>query len=436
MKDALPLLIVLSLIWCLPDAADAADAADSAAATGPLTLERLLTQVEQRHETPAIARQRVARSRAARREALAALLPQVSVSAMGRRNNQEVLLGDRVVRQLYAWDAGARAAMVLFDGSRYPLLGQAEARMEIARLEQVWAIASLRQEATVAFFAVAAAQREVAIAQQTLGLRRAWLERVAARAKAGLALSLDVDRARVQRLQAEQMVLEASARAGDAADMLAGLLGEPTGRIPAIVAPPTVPAPPTEGPALLAAGRADLRAGELAITATQKGADSTWWRALPRLEVVTDAALGPESFSSPDGFQWSISLIANWQVWDGGARSAQLAAGHAEVREQRLALQRATRLAGMELRNALRAWRARFAALQVARQSRQLAEGVHDQVAARFERGLATSFEVSEAADGRDRSRLEQNRAALAVQIAAIRHVFLSGVAKGLAPAS
>jgi outer membrane protein TolC len=349
---------------------------------------------------------------------------------MARRNNQEVKFGDRVVRQRYAWDAGVRAAVVVFDGTRYPLLGLADEQLAISQQEQIWTLAALRQEASVSFFAVAAARREVAIGKQTVSLRQAWLARVAARAKAGLALRLDVDRARVLYLEAQQIVLEAQARAGDAADLLAGLLGEPPGKAPHIAAPAEVPVPPATDVALDAKARADLEAGRLAITATGKTAESIWWQVAPRLDLVGDAGLGPATFSNPDGLQWSLSLVANWQVWDGGARSARLAGIEAEVREQQLALRRAVRLAGIELQRALRAWRSAHAALAVARQRRAVAEQVHVQVAARFEQGLATSFEVSEAADGRHRGRLEESRSALAVQIAASRHRFLSGLAQ------
>lgn len=406
------------------------------ARAAPLSLSAVLAEALAHNEEAALGRARVARSKAEKRAALAGLLPQLSLSLLGRRNDEEVRLGERVVRQQYDWNAGARASMTLFDGTRYPLLGRAGTLLKATEAQAAWAQAELGFAVAQSFYTLAGARREVAIAAEAVSLRAQWLQRAEALLSSGVAIALDVARAHTQKLEAEQTRVEAMALAGDAADALATWMGRTTGEGLEIAdgSPPEgvdaaqVGGQAPKSPDLRAERRPDLEAARLSIEAVRDEKDAVWWRALPRLELVGDASAGRASLSSPDGLQWSVSLAATWQVFDGGGRGAELTAIDARVQEQTLALRRAERQARSALRGALRSWQSAQAARAVAVQRVALASQVRDLAAARFEQGLASSVEVSDAAERHLIARLSESRTLTAVQVAAARWHLLRGV--------
>lgn len=394
------------------------------AAAEMITIEAARQQLEAANEDWQIAAVRIERSRTLRRQAVAALLPTLSAGASTTYNGEEVSFGDRVVRRQLEWSASASASVTVFDGSAYPLVGRADHLVEATELESAWRRRTLHFELEAAYWQLHAAQMELAIAQRAVQLRTAYAERARALEQSGIALPLDVARADAQRLEAEQLVLEDSARLGAAADAVAVLLGfEPDGTLRA-----ASPARAAKPESATAAPRSDVEALRAREAAWRSAETSQWWKLAPRIDLRSDLRAGPPSFSAPTGVTWSVSLAAVWVLYDGGFRYARVAELETEAQEVELRIEQTERRARAELAQALRDWSAAFESTSVAEQQVEVATQAYEMTVARFDQGLATSIEVTEASDTLFTAESNLNRTRLRTMIAAARHRYLEGL--------
>lgn len=396
------------------------------AAAEEITLASALAELEESNEEWAIAAERIEQSRALRREARSALLPQLRATGSTTYNGQQVEFGDSVVRRRVDWSASGSASITVFDPSVYPLVSQASKNVEVSELSAQWQRRTLRFEVEATFFELVAAQRDVRIASKTVELRDAYVKRATALEASGVALPLDVARATAQRLEAEQAVLEAQASLGNRADALAVLLGrEPSGAMRAVAPQDSAP-PPPDTASVVGPLRPDLEADRVSIDALESLETSRWWSLAPRFDLQGDLRFGPPSFTAPDGVAWSFTFSATWLLYDGGARYARIDGVQSRLRESALALQLAERQADAQLVEALRTWRTAFQAIEVARQQVTVAQQAYDMTVARFDSGLATSTEVTEASDQLFRAQSNLSRAQLDADLAAARVRYLS----------
>lgn len=395
-----------------------------------LSLDEVLEEVVEDNEVWEITEARVEQARAARREAWAALLPSVAVSASGTRYGQEIDFGGRQVRPQYDWSASGRASIAIFDGTRYPLLQRSGELLEATKALAKWQRSTLLFETRQSFYLLAAAQQSVDIAQRTLELRQAQLERAQALVDAKLAVKLDVERARAQMLEAKQAVLEAQALLGNADDALGALMAlEPGVAIRADVDDADVETPPEEAPLEKVADRPDFTAFKDQIDAVELNKRAVWWSFLPLVELQADARTGPESaFSNPDGFTWSMTLSATWLLYDGGARYAQIDALEAQVKEEKLQYQSDLRQARVGVREALRDWKTADAAVEVARQQVAASQAAYETAQERFEQGLDTNIDVIQASETLFRAETSLNQRIYEARTAAAEYRYLVGL--------
>lgn len=400
--------------------------AAAAAAERRTDLATALQRAKEANEDWQIAQARLEQSRALRREALARLLPRLSVSASATVNDSEVSFGTRVLRRRVDWQTGAAASVALFDGAAYPLYQQTDRLVGARRAEVTWQLATLRFEVSQAFFLLAAAQREVEIAASTVELRQAYVKQAEGLVATGVALELDLLRARAQELEAEQAMLVAEAAQETRADALAILLGElPDGSLRAS-SDDQAPVPPEERP-IDAGARADIAALALVLEGSTYAERSVWWGWLPQLVLSARALRGPPSFSAPDGFQFAATVDLAWSLYDGGATLARADAAGYQADQVRLQLAQAERRALGETRQALRDWRTAVQAVEVAQARRSVADDAYRMTSSRSRSGLAMSVEVTEASDTLFRACMDVSRARLQADLAAARYRYVAG---------
>ncbi|WP_230469844.1 TolC family protein [Lujinxingia vulgaris] len=427
--------------WTLPEAAaqqiEQRDGAESSApetttasATG-LSLDEVLRELETQNESWTITELQIEQSRASRREALGSLLPQLSSSAnVTYQGGGEVEVQGNTVREAVEWGVNANASMSLFNAPQYFTYRQADRQLDATQAQSAWQRTLLQLEAEESFYTLAAAQRDVDIAESAVDLRRAYLDRSEALVDAGLAVAVDVSRARQQVLEAEQTLLEARQNLGNAADALAYLLGrEPDGELRVDFDPDVI-----EGGESSLQGatnsevsreREDFVSRRYSIEAAELARRATWWGLVPSLQLTAGAQLGQPTLFNPNGFNWTVGIGASWLLYDGGARYARLDRASAQIAEQELALKRDLRQASTELRRASRDLDTARAAIDVAREQVQVAQETYEFTSARFESGLATSLEVSDASQQLLSAELRLNQARLQARLAEVRYRYL-----------
>lgn len=417
-------------------AAQSPPAVDQAASSArQLTLEQVLEQVEERNESWEIAEARIEQARGARRQALAGLLPQLSAQANLTRNGQEIAFGGSNVQSRYDWGVSGRASLVLFNGALYPMLSRAGTLLDAAEAQAVWQRRSIKLEATEAFYLLAAAQARLAIAEQTVELREAQLERAEALLEAKLGVKLDVEIARSQLFEARQDVLEAESMRGNADDALGTLLAlDPDTALSTdlgeeALAEVQLEQPPAEAEHQRLEERADFKASRLQIEAVELNKKSVWAQFLPTIDLGANANFGPpRAFSNPDGFGWALTLSASWLLYDGGARYGQLQQLEGQLQETSLEYQRELREARAGMRRALRAWQTATAGVDVARQQVESAGQAYESASARFENGLITSIDLADASERLFQAEVSLNQRVLDARIAAAEYRYLSGL--------
>lgn len=401
--------------------------AGSASARG-LTLSEVLTLTEANNEEWELSELAIRRSQAMRREALAGLLPQLNLSA-GVTRQAESSVGGNVVRKGFDWNTGLTASVMLFDGARYPSYSRAGDMVDVSKAEASWRRHTLLMEAEQSFYVLASAQREVAIAQKTVELRQAYLERAEAMLAADLAIGLDTARARTDLLEAQQRVLEAQISVGNASDALAILIGsKPDALLEAELTDFVMESPPGSAETSRLMERADFVSQKYALKAAERGKSAVWWSFLPRVELRAGLSQGPTTLFNPTGSAWSLSLAANWLLYDGGTRYARLELADVEIRERELGIERSLRTASAQLSNALRDWQLTAAALSVAEEQVKSAQEAYDVAEARFQAGLATSIEVTDASQALFRAEMALNQTELRAMLTTSRYRYLEAI--------
>lgn len=400
-------------------------AGDAGAET--VTLDEVLQEVPERHETREITEMDIRQSQAMRRQALGALLPQLNANAdLTRQGGEEVELGEQTIRRRYDWGVNLTTSLTLFDGPAYFDYWEADALLDVTEASAQWERHLLELDAERSFYALASAQREVEIAEAAIEWRRDYLEEAQARRDAGMAIEVDVSRARAEVLEAEQALLEAEATLGNAADALATLMGRsPESQLRADVDPGTLETDPPQQRTPITEERADFDARRSSVEAAELGRRGIWWSLAPRLSINVNTRWGETSAFEPDYFNWSASLSASWALYDGGARYARADAAQAEVRQQELELERELRDANHQLVEALRNWRSASAAVDVAEEQLEVAETTYEQILARFEQGLVSSLEVSDASQELLNAELSLNQVRLQARLAEVQYRYL-----------
>lgn len=145
-------------------------------------------------------------------------------------------------------------------------------------------------------------------------------------------------------------------------------------------------------------GREELRALDAGRRAAEAQASVARGSYLPNLAVAVDYGVqGNEYRFRPDADFTLVSLVASWNVFNGGRDAARVQ--QAQLDAQRISLQGEDARRGVELQVRL-AWQAAAVAkqaIETAAAQELAAERTYQLVSRRYEEGLASSLELSEA---------------------------------------
>jgi outer membrane protein TolC len=145
--------------------------------------------------------------------------------------------------------------------------------------------------------------------------------------------------------------------------------------------------------------RPDFRSTELRMRATELQARSARLGLVPTLGVqgswgLNDTDPNPGVATSP---QWTVALVAQWDLYDGGNREATAAAFDATLHEQGAAYRGVRRDLHRDLATALGAFATAEASVGQADTQLRVAKVNLDEVQQRFRQGLATALQAADA---------------------------------------
>jgi NodT family efflux transporter outer membrane factor (OMF) lipoprotein len=314
--------------------------------------------------------------------------------SVGANLSYELDLWGRVRRVVEAADAQALAAQDDRDGVLLMLSGQVAA----------------------AYWQLRGLDAELAIVRDALATRRESQQLVEARFNAGLSNELDVSRARIERANAEADLHEAQRQRNLVEHGLAILVGalpsEPLLATASGARLPPPPAIPVGLPASLLGQRPDLAASVEGLRAANAQVGVARGAFFPALSLTGNFGFASESLrnlASGDARQFSIGPLAlSLPVFDAGRNRANLALARARYEEAVANHEGRLLTALREVEDALSDVQQRQQQGEAQGQAQQAARRALLVAQARYERGVSTYLDVTDA----QRSSLGADRAA------------------------
>ena len=251
-----------------------------------------------------------------------------------------------------------------------------------------------------AFFAAAGADELVVARRHAVELSRQTTENARARFEAGTVNRVEVMRAELALVRAEQALAEGIDAAAQAYRGLATII---VLREPFRVAPAEVAHVSDASPDELSHGALHLRPEfsslEKTIAADDAQVASAKWRWAPTLSGFGNVHAFNYNGFSGDNYSWAVGVQLDWALYDGGARDAarHLAEGQMREAESRLAALRDS--ITDDIYNLRQALGTRRRALETARRSVELSRETLELLRAQHDAGTATQLDLLQGQD-------------------------------------
>ena len=273
---------------------------------------------------------------------------------------------------------------------------------------------TLTAEVASTYFTLRALEREHALLDETLAVRRRALDLVRARVSGGAAADLDAARAETELAVTEAEVAALENRRASAQNALAVLVGRPApdfelpAQAVALVRPPSIPA---GMPSALLERRPDIAAAERALAAANARIGVAKAAFFPAISLTGSAGYATgdiDRLFETDSRTWSIGPRLYLPIFQGGRNRANLARSRAAYEEAVAGFRQQVLVAFREVQDALTA--TRLLAEESAAQDRALASARRAVGLAqtRYDAGFVSYLEVIEA----QRTALATERAA------------------------
>lgn len=338
-------------------------------------------------------------------ERVAYLEDRTPIAALGALGS---LFSDLPFGREHAYTASLSGSQLLFSG------GRASAALNIARDFRAASLATLaQQEAQIqlqirsAYYQALLAQEVAAIAQAAYEQAQAFLEQEQLRFRAGQASELDVMRAEVERDNLQPQVVQGRNAADLALLNLKRLVNLPLTQPLRLTTPLEVPAisdssqvRPAEE--LVRAQQASIAAVEEQVDIRQQQVRIARGAFFPNISLSTAYARqlypsGPLAFNDPWQTDWTVSLQVSLPLFSGGRRAAELGQARVQLEQSRLQLAQLREAVQLQYEQASGEKQRALAAMQARQRTVDVAQRVYDLTVLRYERGLATQLEVSDA---------------------------------------
>lgn len=333
---------------------------------------------------------------------------------------QSLALGGRAIEgNNYAVGASLSYELDLW-GRVKRVVEAADAQALVTQHERDGVILLLSAQVANTYWQLRGMDAEQAILKQALAARQEAQQVVEARFNGGLTNELDVARTRIERANAEADLHEVQRQRNLLEHALAVLVGvSPSSPLIAAAADPVLPPPPVIPvglPASLLAQRPDLAASVAGLRAANANVAVAEGAFYPSLSLTGNFGFASESLSqltNSGARQFSIGPLAlTLPLLDGGRNKANLALSTARYGEALANHETRLLTALREVEDALSDVQQRARQGDVQAQSQQAAARAVLVAKARYERGLSTYLDVTDA----QRSSLAADRAAAQIR--------------------
>lgn len=346
-------------------------------------------------------------------------------------NDLEFAKVDPIILQpAHQVNAQAQLTMPIFNGRTIPLVFNAYDAVELAEASTASLQETLLFSATQAYYGAITAKKFVKIAEQQVKNADDHLEDIKARVEVGSLQPLQLERAQLSKLQAEQS-LRAARRGVDTTLANLGLLMDRDTQFD-IADPSTeakVPSGHVEELTSLALNeRPEVRAQKLSLTIAERGTTDVWMQYMPSLNFSVNARYTTNTggfVAIPITGAAVVSL--NIPIFDGGSRIVAMREARSKVREAELQLAQTRRKIEAQVRGNLQEVEAKKADLEIAEKSLNLARSSANNAKEYFKLGAANSLTVIDANLAEFSAEVSYARAELDLELARLGLAFVLG---------
>lgn len=309
-----------------------------------LTLDQALSMARKSNRSLAAERERLAQARTSIEQAWSSLFPTVSAQGRYTRNN----VGVYFLESTFNPSAPAGAALTIqplnqLDGSigftapliapaAYPALQASKTSTQAAEADYQTSLTNVLYAVAQSYYAAAISDEVIAARQSSLDVARATLQNAETRFSAGTVTKVDVDRAELAVVRAEQALREARLGNEQSYRALSTLIQSSGGYRVEPLAPPRLGEPPRDLEMALRL-RPEFRAIGLLASAEHSQQHAYGWRWAPTLAAFGNARVFNYDNFAQQRYAWAVGLELDWLLYDGGVRDAQRHLAEAQVRE-------------------------------------------------------------------------------------------------------
>lgn len=327
---------------------------------GDTTLNTLIDTALKENEDLSIAALRIEEAHQSRVVAEAALGPQVGAGLdIEEEHSSTTVTYPPGVGYSQYYRAGIDAAWDLdvFGGKKHALEA-AKANVDIARENLHVVQVNLLSELVEDYAILRTSQSRLAIAERNIHDEQQSLSLTTRAYKAGLARSMDVERARAEVSTTEATLPGIRTTIAKMEHAISVLTGQYPGALKKLLDKPgtlKVPVLPKEVPSSLLQNRPDIRRAERGIARSVAEEGVATAARFP--DFTIPLSVGPVISNLSDLFSyesltWTAMLTGSQYIYDGGKRSAQEKAAQIRTREQRLAYVRTVKNAFRQVNDA------------------------------------------------------------------------------------
>jgi outer membrane protein, multidrug efflux system len=305
-----------------------------------------------------------------------------------------------IINKLDQLDFALNVLVPVVVPSAYPALSAARRTHTSSQANFAATEAQLLYSVAQNYFAAAGMDALVQARKHAIDVARETYDNARARFNAGVVNRVEVTRAEVALVRAEQAEAESEDTQAQTYRALATLLGTHDAlRVAPGDAPTAEPAPAPELVDTALHLRPEFAALERQIDAASSSAHAAAWRWAPSLSAFGNVrAFNYQGFSG-DNFAWAVGAQLDWTLYDGGARDAQRHFARAQQSENEARLELLRDSIADEVVNARRTLGTKRRALDAARRSFELSRETLALVRAQYDAGTAKQIDLLQAQD-------------------------------------
>ena len=381
-----------------------------------ITLEEALSTAHRNNRDLAQARARVEQAHAAVLTAWSALLPTVAAQGKYTHNYKEVAvsfpvfdpnnpaapptLSSAVIQKGEQLDFALNAAVPLIVPWGYASVAAAKKNEEAGRANLAVSDAQVLFATAQAYYACAGADELVEARRHAVVVAQKALDNARARLEAGVVNRVEVTRAELQLVRAQQALVESQDTQVQSYRALGTIMNmhEPVHVVAA------EPGPVDEGPVETLTSQAlqlrpEFRALEKTLEGNRLTVKSNWLRWAPTVSAFGNLRAFNYGGFAGDNYSWAVGVQLDWTLYDAGIRDSNRKLAAAQRLENEAKLELLRDQVRDDVFNANRQLATKRRALETARRSLQLSKDTLDLVQVQHDAGTATQLDLLTAQD-------------------------------------